>query len=151
MRFSHLRRRKGMSKLSRRDVLRATSLASGLVVLSACGATPTPQVIKEVVTQVVEKEVTKIVEGTAQVVVETVVVEVEKEVVVTATAEATSPPAAAQPVTIDIWIQQYSVDVMKGSAEAYSEAHSLGGDGQQAACRPRGGERWPRRRLHPVL
>jgi len=81
-----------MSKLSRRQVLRGASLASCLAVLTACGATPTPQVIKEVVTQVVEKEVTKIVEGTPQVVKETVVVEVEKEVVVTATPEAAAPP-----------------------------------------------------------
>ena len=114
-----------MSKLSRRQVLRAASLASCLAVLTACGATPTPQVIKEVVTQVVEKEVTKMVEGTPQVVKETVVVEVEKEVVVTATPEAVAAatPAAAQPVKVDIWIQQYSLDVMKGSAQAYSEAH----------------------------
>ena len=68
-------------KLNRRSLLRIAGATGGVVALAACGATPTPQVIKEtvVVTQevekVVEKEVTKIVEGTPQVVKETVVVE----------------------------------------------------------------------------
>ncbi|MGQ9553626.1 MAG: ABC transporter substrate-binding protein [Anaerolineae bacterium] len=61
-------------RLSRRGVLRLTGMTAAGAALAACGATPEPQVIKEVVTQVVEKEVTKIVEGTPQVVVETVVV-----------------------------------------------------------------------------
>jgi ABC-type glycerol-3-phosphate transport system substrate-binding protein len=73
--------------LSRRSLLLFGAGALGAAGLAACGATPTPQVIKEVVTQVVEKEVTKIVEGTPQVVKETVVVEntvvVEKTVPVT--------------------------------------------------------------------
>ncbi|MHB0876734.1 MAG: ABC transporter substrate-binding protein [Anaerolineae bacterium] len=68
---------------TRRNVLRA-GLALGCLAtgagLSACGSTPTPQVVEKVVekvvTQVVEKEVTKIVEGTPQVVKETVIVEV---------------------------------------------------------------------------
>lgn len=61
--------------LSRRGLLRIGSVAVAGAALAACGATPTPQVIKEVVTQVVEKEVTTIVQGTPQVVKETVVVE----------------------------------------------------------------------------
>jgi len=63
-------------ELTRRRFLRSAAIAGTGYVLAACGATPTPQVIKEVVTSVVEKEVTKIVEGTSQVVKETVVVEV---------------------------------------------------------------------------
>ena len=65
--------------MSRRGLLKTLGVAGGAAVLAACGATPTPQVIKETVvvkeTAVVEKEVTKIVEGTPQVVKETVVVE----------------------------------------------------------------------------
>jgi len=77
------------SQLTRRQVLRGLLvLGSGTAALAACGATPTPQVIKEVVTSVVEREVTKVVEGTPQVVKETVVVKetqvVEKEVTVQA-------------------------------------------------------------------
>jgi multiple sugar transport system substrate-binding protein len=65
-----------MSRLmARRGFLRAAGVAAAAGGLAACGATPTPEVIREVVTQVVEKEVTKIVEGTPQVVKETVVVE----------------------------------------------------------------------------
>jgi len=90
--------------VSRRAILRCAALAgtglAGTAVLAACGATPTPQTIKEVVTQVVEKEVTKIVESTPQVVKETVVVEV------TAAAATGAPmPAAtsAEQVTIRWW------------------------------------------------
>jgi len=80
------------TKLSRRGLLgTALKLGAGVgagAALAACGATPTPQIIREVVTQVVEREVTKIVEGTPQLVKETVVVEstvvVEKEVTVAA-------------------------------------------------------------------
>ncbi|MHB0876045.1 MAG: ABC transporter substrate-binding protein [Anaerolineae bacterium] len=76
-------------EVTRRSVLIAAAGGTAAV-LAACGATPTPQVIKEVVTQVVEKEVTKIVEGTPQVVKETVVVEqtvvVEKEITAPAVA-----------------------------------------------------------------
>jgi multiple sugar transport system substrate-binding protein len=71
----------------RRKILMVSGVALGLAGLAACGATPTPQVVKEVVTSVVEKEVTKIVEGTPQVVKETVVV--EKQV----TAQAAPPKA----------------------------------------------------------
>jgi len=85
-------------EVSRRRLLQSALASGTAATLAACGATPTPQVIKEVVTQVVEKEVTKIVEGTPQVVVETVVVEstvvVEKEVEIT---------AAVQPVTLTLW------------------------------------------------
>ena len=59
---------------------------------AACGATPEPQVVKQVVTEVVEKTVieTVIVQGTAEV--------VEKEVVVTATpAPTTAPPSEPVP------------------------------------------------------
>jgi len=81
--------------LSRRNFVKAAGVAVAGSGLAACGATPTPQVIKEVVTQVVEKEVTKIVEGTPQVVKETVVVEqvVEQTVVVEKVVEATAAPA----------------------------------------------------------
>ena len=65
-------------KLNRRTLLRVAGVAGGAAVLAACGATPTPQVVKEtvVVTQEVEKVVkeTVVVEGTPQVVTETVVV-----------------------------------------------------------------------------
>ena len=65
-----------MSRLmARRGFLKAAGVAAAAGGLAACGATPTPRIVKEVVTQVVEKEVTKIVEGTPQVVKETVVVE----------------------------------------------------------------------------
>lgn len=74
------------AKLTRRKFLAFAGGGAAAATLAACGATPTPQVIREVVTSVVEKEVTKIVEGTPQVVKETVVVEqtkvVEKEVTV---------------------------------------------------------------------
>jgi multiple sugar transport system substrate-binding protein len=86
----------------------AAALAAGGV-LAACGATPTPQVIREVVTQVVEKEVTTIVEGTprVEVVKETVVV----EQVVTATAVAEPPPptrAAGEKVKLTFEWPQYT-------------------------------------------
>jgi len=63
-------------KLNRRRFLRAAGFGAAGAVLTACAATPTPQVI--------EKEVTRIVEGTPQVVKETVVV----------TQEAPAGPAA---------------------------------------------------------
>jgi peptide/nickel transport system substrate-binding protein len=71
------------------------------MILTACGATPEPQVIEKVVTEVVEVVVTEVVEvaGTPEVVekVVTEVVETEVEVVVTATPEPepTEPPLAA--------------------------------------------------------
>jgi len=77
-------------RLSRRAALHLGGFTAAGAALAACGATPTPQVIREVVTQVVEREVTKIVEGTPQVVVETVVVEntvVVKETVIAAPAK----------------------------------------------------------------
>lgn len=76
--------------VSRRRFLHLAALAGGGAALAACGATPTP----EVVTQIVEKEVTKLVEGTPQVVVETVVVEktVAVETIVTATPVAGAVP-----------------------------------------------------------
>jgi multiple sugar transport system substrate-binding protein len=83
-----------MSKLfTRRNFLKVAGVATAGGALAACGATPTPQVIKEVVTQVVEREVTKIVEGTpvVEVVKETVVV--EQTVVVEKVVEATTAPA----------------------------------------------------------
>jgi multiple sugar transport system substrate-binding protein len=67
-------------RFTRRQTLRASGLALGGAILSACGATPTAQIL--------EKEVTRIVEGTAEVVKETV----EVEVVVTATAAQVTGP-----------------------------------------------------------
>ncbi|MHB0878250.1 MAG: extracellular solute-binding protein [Anaerolineae bacterium] len=75
--------------MARRGFLKAAGVAAAAGGLAACGATPTPQIVKEVVTQVVEKEVTKIVEGTPQVVKETVVVEQ------TVMVEPTAAPAEA--------------------------------------------------------
>jgi len=82
------------------------------LVLSACGATPEPQVIEKVVTQIVEKTVkeTVIVEGTPQVVekVVTEVVEVEKEVEVEVEKVVTSTPvvvafdSAPDPTTLTL-------------------------------------------------
>jgi multiple sugar transport system substrate-binding protein len=72
--------------LSRRRLLITGAGVIGTAGLAACGATPTPQIVKEVVTSVVEKEVTKIVEGTPQIVKETVVVEQTVAVEVTAAA-----------------------------------------------------------------
>ena len=43
-----------MKRVTRRELLRLSALAAGGSVLAACGATPTPQVVKEVVTQAVE-------------------------------------------------------------------------------------------------
>jgi peptide/nickel transport system substrate-binding protein len=71
------------------------------MILTACGATPEPQVIEKIVTEVVEVVVTEVVEvaGTPEVVekVVTEVVETEVEVVVTATPEPepTEPPLAS--------------------------------------------------------
>ena len=75
-------------KLTRRDFVRLTAVGSAGVLAAAC-TTPTPQVVKEVVTQQVE--VTRVVAGTPKV--ETVVQ--QKEVVVTATPAPTAKPVAA--------------------------------------------------------
>ncbi|MHB0875840.1 MAG: ABC transporter substrate-binding protein [Anaerolineae bacterium] len=72
----------------------AGALAAGGA-LSACGATPTPQVIREVVTQVVEREVTTIVEGTPKVEVVKETVVVEQVVTATAVVEPPTPTRAA--------------------------------------------------------
>ena len=86
------------------------SLIMIVSLLAAC-ATPTPEIVKEVITQVVEveKEVTKIVAGTPVVekIVETKVVEkevtrvVEVEKVVTATPEPKEPTVFRVPITSD--------------------------------------------------
>ena len=83
----------GRKYVSRRSFLRGSAIFAGAAALAACGATPTPQVIKEVVTQVVEREVTKVVAGTPQIVKETVVV----ENVVTATPEVAPPTPTRAP------------------------------------------------------
>jgi len=108
--------------LSRRRLFKAAG--AGLLggALAACGATPTPQVIKEVVTQVVEKEVTKIVEGTSvvEVVKETVVVEqtvvVEKEKVVEATAEKVT---LRYGVYSGWWVDTYKSELFPPFTEEY--------------------------------
>lgn len=81
----------------------ASLLMVVILMLAGCGATPEPEIVKEIVTRVVEveKEVTRIVEGTS-VVVEVVVTEiVEVEIEVTRVIEvekvvtATPPPKSA--------------------------------------------------------
>lgn len=86
--------------LSRRRFLRLAALGAGGATLAACGATPTPEVVKEVVTEVVE--VTK---------------EVEK--VVTAT------PAPVEPIEIVIWDPIFDPQqvLLKDLMPRYSEMH----------------------------
>jgi len=95
-------------KIARRRLLSIIGASSAGAALAACGATPTPQVIREVVTQVVEKEVTKIVEGTpvVEVVKETVVVEqvVEQTVIVEKAAEGL-PMLRFAMYNFDPWLQ----------------------------------------------
>jgi len=95
-------------RFARRSLLRAAGTSVAAALAAACGATPTPQVIKEVVTQVVEKEVTKIVEGTPQVVKETVVVTTEvekvvKETVVVEKVVAPTPEAITIEFVYNVW------------------------------------------------
>jgi ABC-type transport system substrate-binding protein len=82
-----------------------TALLVAAMLLTACGATPEPEVIEKVVTQVVQETVkeTVIVEGTPEVVEKEVtkVVEEVVEVVVTATPAAEEEEAAANPFTPD--------------------------------------------------
>jgi len=78
-------------KLTRRDFVRLTAVGSAGVLAAAC-TTPTPQVVKEVVTQQVE--VTRVVQVAGTPKVETVIQ--QKEVVVTATPAPTAKPAAVQ-------------------------------------------------------
>ncbi|MDP2953003.1 MAG: twin-arginine translocation signal domain-containing protein, partial [Chloroflexota bacterium] len=79
-----------MSKLSRRTFLQGAAAVGGMAALAACGATPTPQIIKEVIKETVvvekpvEKQVTTIKEVTKEVVKE-VTKEVVKQVQVTPT------------------------------------------------------------------
>jgi peptide/nickel transport system substrate-binding protein len=86
--------------MSRRQMKVAVAAAVAVVamLLAACGPTPTPEIVKEVVTQVVEveKEVTRIVEGTPVVeqVVVTEVVEKEVPTVVEVETVVTATPAA---------------------------------------------------------
>jgi multiple sugar transport system substrate-binding protein len=104
--------------VSRRNLIKLGAGALGAAGLAACGATPTPQVIKEVVTQVVEKEVTKIVEGTPQVVKETVVVESTVVVKETSVVEVT---AAAAPVEIRVAFYVMGDSWMANAAEAIKD------------------------------
>jgi multiple sugar transport system substrate-binding protein len=104
--------------VSRRNLIKLGAGALGAAGLAACGATPTPQVIKEVVTQVVEKEVTKIVEGTPQVVKETVVVENTVVVKETSVVEVT---AAAAPVEIRVAFYVMGDSWMANAAEAIKD------------------------------
>ena len=90
-------------RLSRRSLMTTSAIVGTGAVLAACGATPTPQVIREVVTQVVEKEVTKIVGGTPQIVKETVVV--EQTVVVE---KMTTPTAITDKVKLIVEWPQYT-------------------------------------------
>ena len=73
---------------TRREMLRMIGLGAAGTLLAACGATPTPQVVKETVEveKIVTKEVEKIVRET---------VEVEKVV--------TPTPAPQGPVTLEFW------------------------------------------------
>ncbi|MHB0875807.1 MAG: ABC transporter substrate-binding protein [Anaerolineae bacterium] len=108
------------ARVTRRRILSAVfALGAGGAILSACGSTPTPQVIKEVVTQVVEREVTKIVEGTPQVVKETVVVEqtsvVEKVVTVTA--------ASAGPVNLIYSCYTFAAEAQQAIVDAWNTAN----------------------------
>ncbi|MHB0874688.1 MAG: extracellular solute-binding protein [Anaerolineae bacterium] len=80
------------SRVTRRRCLLLAGASTGVAALAACGATPTPQIIKEVVTQIVE--------GTPQVVTETVVV---KETVVVEK-EVTAAPKAEEAVTLTVAI-----------------------------------------------
>ncbi|MHB0877781.1 MAG: ABC transporter substrate-binding protein [Anaerolineae bacterium] len=115
-----------MNRLTRRSLLRGTgavgTLAVGAAVMAACGATPTPQVVKEVVTQVVEREITKIVEGTPQVVIETVVVKETVESVITATPGAQQAAAGKVPVRWGVWSSGAWLELENQIATAYNEA-----------------------------
>lgn len=71
---------------SRRRVLAGMGVAGSAAVLAACGATPTPAIVKETV--VVTSEVEKVVKETVEVISTQVV---EKQVVVTATAAPSGP------------------------------------------------------------
>jgi multiple sugar transport system substrate-binding protein len=93
-------------RLTRRLFLTSAGVAGAAGVLAACGATPTPQVIKEVVTQVVEKEVTTEVE---KVVKETVLV--ESTVVVKETVLIEQPTVAATTEKVNILYWQYMTDM----------------------------------------
>jgi arabinogalactan oligomer/maltooligosaccharide transport system substrate-binding protein len=94
------------------------------LLITACGATPEPQVIKEtvVVTQEVEKEVvvTQEVEVEKEVV---VTQEVEKEVVVTKEVEV-EVEKEAEPVTIILWTKEGEADGGLQFAEQLADAYT---------------------------
>ena len=107
--------------LSRRRFLgRIGALGLGLAVagpvLAACGATPTPQIVRETV--IVEKpvtgvvkEITRIVAGTPQTVRETVVVEKPVEKQVTKLVEKVVTAAVAKPVKVELWTTEQRSDI----------------------------------------
>ena len=108
--------------MSRRRALKGLLvLGAGGAALSACGATPTPQVVEKVVTSVVEREVTKIVEGTPQIVKETVVItEVQTQVVeqvVTAT------PAPKGPVNLVLADYVYDMEDQQKLVDMWNADH----------------------------
>jgi len=103
--------------------LTALLLAIVVLVVGACGPTPTPQVVEKIVTQEVEVVVEKIVTQEVEVEVEKIVtqeVEVEVEVVVTATPEPKEPKilVASSPTqyseTFDIARMVYSYEYQPG-------------------------------------
>lgn len=105
-----------MANLSRRRFMGLLGLGvGGGAVLSACGATPTPQVIE----RVVEKEVTKIVEGTPQIVKETVVV---RETVVV---EQGAPQQTGEGVILRYshWGDPDEADLWRQLAQEYTDAN----------------------------
>jgi ABC-type transport system substrate-binding protein len=88
------KRRKTVNSAWRKVVLALIIVAVGLSTLTACGSTPTPEIVEKVVTQVVKEEV--IVEGTPEVVEKVVTQVVEKVVEVTSTPEPPPPPAGPE-------------------------------------------------------
>ncbi|MHB0876343.1 MAG: ABC transporter substrate-binding protein [Anaerolineae bacterium] len=106
----------------RRFLTTVAAVGGGGALLSACGATPTPQVITQVVTQVVEREVTKIVEGTPQIVKETVVVketQVVEQVVTATAAPVTGPVTIRFASSIDAGM----LEPTQNECKVFSETH----------------------------
>lgn len=96
----------------RRAVSALLAVGAGSAIMSACGATPTPQVV--------EKEVTKLVEGTPVVVKETVEVEkVVKETVVVESTVAAQGPAS---IRFSVWYGQGDIEVWDQVIDAFEKA-----------------------------
>ena len=101
------------SNISRRQLLKASAVGGAGVLLAACGAAPTPQIIE--VTKVVEKEVEKKVNVE---VTKEVIKEVEKQV------EVTAVPVVG-PQTLTVWGS--GLDIAQVEKDPENKTHNSGG------------------------